>query len=963
MDLPSNPDPSVAGVWGDAAHVEQPTDEHPFGVAEGGRYDRGGLLGLGGMGRVVTARDRRLDRDVALKEALPETGRDGSQQLAREARITAKLEHPGIVAVHDAGTDDDGNPWYTMPVMRGRTLRDVLDDGVPEARVPTLRRVLRACEAIAYAHSRGVVHRDLKPTNILLGEFGETRVADWGLALRDEEPDPSDGQPVGTPGWMSPEQEAGERATSRSDVWSLGAILAAVLADEDLPEARAIVRRATEDLPAARYAHAGELAEDLARYLDGKRVRAHDYTAAQLLSRLILLWRAPLIVATLAALAITVAVVIGFNRTSQQRTRAEANLAQALIQQARVDEANDRRAQAEVLAAEALAIADSPQARGVLIGYAGRPRPQRLAVPGGPLDCDGRWVTPDGLRLCQRDETVEARRPESMELLWSRTLSRLHVIVAEDGSIAVAEDLQIHLIDPATGESLATPKVHYPQHMARSPKGLYVLRRGRNFSLLDLDTGERSNESGCTDTLAGAVFRGEVLTLLCGEGTLIHRRGFATEEAAFLRVEHSGAGLSSLGVLDRARLLIGGVDGGVMVVDAATGAKLNYRKVGNHAITQLATSPDEKVVAVRTEQGEVLLWQVDAHEAEQLPVSGVQGMAWGEGRTLHLAGPRAEKWIIPEPKSRRLISTKAGLSTVRFSADRKSVVAVRGDGFVNTWRPDEDDVQEHKVFDSVVKDARFTPDGTQLVAVASSEWGSRIVDLATGDIFPGGIASPGRRVGVFADRTTLVLPWGSTVNLSVSPEARSEPRTFNGVEFWDLGLSEDLTQFALMGSGPTVHVGTGAAGEIEMAWTAEVPGGLGVAITNDGSVAVGTASGIVLFDPGGTRRRLLQGPVLQAVQPAISPSGRLVAAGDLSGSVWIWDAEANDGAGKLLAEVRGHKGRVSGIGFRSETDLVTGGWDATVRRWDLSAINQDPTPEELSAAWDLRLEELLAVAP
>ena len=175
---------SVAGVWATPVSPDALTTDaqHPFTIDDADRYDRGGLLGAGGMGRVFTARDRRLNREVALKEVTVSAGRSGADRLAQEAWITAQLEHPNIVPVHDAGTDAEGTPWYTMRLIRGRTLHDVLDGADRATRLGTLRHVLAACEAVAYAHSRGIIHRDLKPQNILVGGFGETQVADWGLA-------------------------------------------------------------------------------------------------------------------------------------------------------------------------------------------------------------------------------------------------------------------------------------------------------------------------------------------------------------------------------------------------------------------------------------------------------------------------------------------------------------------------------------------------------------------------------------------------------------------------------------------------------------------------------------------------------------------------------------------------------------------------------------------------------------
>ena len=215
--------------------------DHPFDVPEGRRYADALMLGKGGMGLVTSVRDRRLRRDVACKVVLEGLGADADARLAREAWVVAQLEHPNIVPVYDAGRAADGALFYTMRVIRGRSLQQRLTDASPDERRALLVHVKDAAHALGYAHSLGVVHRDLKPDNILIGEHGETQVVDWGLARTVGSDDwveagiheahrahTIQGSVVGTPAYMSPEQATGGVANPRS----LGVVLHEVLSGQ-----------------------------------------------------------------------------------------------------------------------------------------------------------------------------------------------------------------------------------------------------------------------------------------------------------------------------------------------------------------------------------------------------------------------------------------------------------------------------------------------------------------------------------------------------------------------------------------------------------------------------------------------------------------------------------------------------------------------------------------------------------
>lgn len=235
--------PDIAAALERAAHAIGQSGES----FETPRYTIGKLLGQGGEGRVVAARDRAIGRTIALKTLLeredPRPDRAG--HFLREAAITAQLEHPGIVPVYDLGTLPDGQPFYTMRIVKQRSMRSVLGPDSSREEWPLARLCtvfVQICRAMAYAHAEGIVHCDLKPDNVLLGDYGEVYVADWGLAHRvtelaettDECLADDDSQFVtigGTPGYMPPEQISAEhgRIDHRSDIFALGVILYEIL--------------------------------------------------------------------------------------------------------------------------------------------------------------------------------------------------------------------------------------------------------------------------------------------------------------------------------------------------------------------------------------------------------------------------------------------------------------------------------------------------------------------------------------------------------------------------------------------------------------------------------------------------------------------------------------------------------------------------------------------------------------
>jgi hypothetical protein len=330
-----------------------------------------GELARGGMGRVLEARDR-LGRRVAVK-VLRTRAPEAEERFVREALLTARLQHPSIVPVYEAGRWPSGEPFYVMKLVDGRPLDETI-----RAR-PSLRErlalvpsIIAVGDALAYAHSRGVIHRDLKPANVMVGTFGETLVIDWGLAkwrgrdvasqtLGPELPagETVAGALMGTPSYMAPEQAVGSEADERSDVYALGAMLyttlaghppysgessAAVLAqltggppeslyvrEPNTPaELLAIVDRAMKRLPSERYASAGELTADLRRFAEGQLVAAYRYPRLALAMRWLRAHRALATGVLAAVLSISLTAGFSVRHILAERRRADVERDRAL---------------------------------------------------------------------------------------------------------------------------------------------------------------------------------------------------------------------------------------------------------------------------------------------------------------------------------------------------------------------------------------------------------------------------------------------------------------------------------------------------------------------------------------------------------------------------------------------------------------------------------------------------------
>ena len=324
--------------------------------SSGDRYLIGETLGEGGMAIVQQATDVQLQRTVAVKRLRPEYAaqRNIRQRFFAEAEILASLDHPGTTSVFEAGLLPDGDCFYAMKKVRGKTLGELMSERFPDDFLDRSNRAQfvgifsRTCQAVAAAHDRGVIHRDLKPENIMVDDYGVVYVMDWGLAkqlVEDDDGSQSDSQRtrlgavMGTPAYMSPEQASGHAAESdrQTDVFSLGVMLYEILTgvnpfrgetavesmkgvmyhEPDPPRKRnprvdrtisAITMKALAKDPFKRYRSARELAEDIRRYREFLPVSAIEPTRLEKLAN----WsrRKPRLATTIATLAVVLVVAV-----------------------------------------------------------------------------------------------------------------------------------------------------------------------------------------------------------------------------------------------------------------------------------------------------------------------------------------------------------------------------------------------------------------------------------------------------------------------------------------------------------------------------------------------------------------------------------------------------------------------------------------------------------------------------
>ena len=334
------------------------------------RYGQAELIAVGGMKRILKVLDRHGNRHVAMARLHEDASDLLFDPFIREARLTALLEHPNVISVHDVGVDKEGQPYFTMDLKVGDGLDVVLQKALADGGCPLSDRLdifLKVCDAITYAHSRDVIHLDLKPANIQVGHYGEVLVCDWGLGKLIGGTDEIDddvllnpdllsgmtvyGQVKGTPGYMAPEQIRGGTRDKRTDIYALGALLYAVLTcrpplagDTDamlqaavsgdvapptergsgVPEAlSAVVMKAMALEPADRYASVSDLITDVRAFLGGFSPVAHE---SGLSTELLLFYRRNRVSCNLAAAFVAMVVVVTalfVDRLSAKRVQAE----------------------------------------------------------------------------------------------------------------------------------------------------------------------------------------------------------------------------------------------------------------------------------------------------------------------------------------------------------------------------------------------------------------------------------------------------------------------------------------------------------------------------------------------------------------------------------------------------------------------------------------------------------------
>jgi len=823
-------------------------------------------IGAGGMGRILLALDQHVGREIAIKEIKPQlagslapmAGTHPATVVARflrEARVTGVLEHPSIVPVHEVGQRCDGTYYYTMRLVRGRSLRQALRsaDSLRD-RLALLPHAAALCHAIAYAHSRGVLHRDIKPDNVMVGEFGETVVLDWGLAEVKRRPEgdgddadhrrveivddqaPPRGGLLGTPTHMAPEQtkRQPELVDEQSDIWALGVVLYELLTgtipaegktageilrwlEDDSRPVLPVTKRCA-DAPAElasiamrclardkrqRYRDAREVARDIERYQAGERVVAHRYTSWEILSHVAT--RNPPLTIAMAVGALLVLLAC-FLLWSSHQAHLEA------------EELKKKNAFEQVMLA-------------------------RAALDGErPLEAQARLRT-----ALEVDDSLLARalwhRALSNPLVWREQFETEVINVAfspDDGVLAVAQATpDIAVLRTRTGtRDMLTSTSGALYIVAYSPAGRYLAAGGDkgDIVLWDKETSERQVLKAHSDWVTCLSF-------------------------------HSSG----------KRFLSGSCDGTIRLWDVTKSGVLRTYEGHEGCISSASWSPDGKSFATAGSDRTVRTWEVESgklgatlrgHEDE---ATGVVYSA--DGRSLISAGfdGTLRFWDIASgEQTESFVDPSVMYTTLAASSSKHLLAAGDLDGGVHVWsRPGSSEARVLEGHRSLVFSLAFSGNGS---------W------LASGSM----------------DRTVNL--W----NLSTSEDDLSrEPRGHEGVVS-AAHYSPDKDLLATAGWDGTIRIWDAVTGEQRRVLRGH----------DDAIFCVRFAPGGELLATGGADRmvrlwdleseellRVFIGHSDGVVSLSFDPGGKHLASGSYDGTVWLWDVDR--GTGRPVVEQGG----------------------------------------------------------
>ena len=678
-------------------------------------------LGRGASGRVILAKDKHIGREIAVKELLkdrrPEFLRQKKpgyyinimKRFLREARITGQLEHPSIIPVHEIGAKDDGTLYYTMRRIQGKTLhQEIKAADTTEKKLKLLSHFIDVCNAVAYAHSMGVIHRDIKPDNIMVGPFGETFLVDWGIAKAPNLPEIKDpdsiemnnsidsgvkidatlvGSVIGTPSYMPPEQAEGkiDEVDERSDIYSLGAVLYRMLTGtrpfasnnvyktinetingklkhvlelnpEVPPEIAAVAMKALSKKKEDRYSSASEITDEINSWMSGGKVSVYNYTSIELLKKFYKknkMLSIALIALTLVVISALTVVSYSFSKEKKAREIADNAL---MMKEAETRKAHFHMSQG--LYQEAGKNLDAGF-YGLAMLYSAASMENNPANPKSPyFKADYSKSVPESSEILAKSDSAFHIGNSSSQFHLVKTISAeaalCDVKTSPDGKTlaAASEDGKIIVFD-ISGKKISEISAHKDKifGLSWSTDGFRILSGSYDGSIAVWDSKS-----------------GNLIKRLEGHKENVYRIRFFDQDS---------------------KIVSTGYDGKVRIWDVSSGKELKVFSKHTDAVYSADVTADGTVVSADY-TGKTFLWSTTRSEVKELQGDDetVFSVKFSPSGHYALSGGYAKKlflYSIPDGTLKKIVDVESPVTYISFSGDSRSVAVSHYDGDISVF--------------------------------------------------------------------------------------------------------------------------------------------------------------------------------------------------------------------------------------------------------------------------------------